>query len=131
MCLLSREAILNHTFLPQHPNTHWQQTGGARRGELRMADAHTHPHTTKHLNTPRGLSHVPRDASFVNRALHKPRVLNKAGSEDRREDERQRRGRKKDLRGDVPSGAAPSFVRETKVDRDLGAASHPWRRADV
>lgn len=74
---------------------------------------------------------MPRDTSFVNRTLHKPRVLNKAGSEDRSEDERQRRGRRKDLGGDVPGFAAPSFVRETKVDRDLGAASHPWRRADV
>lgn len=73
---------------------------------------------------------MPRDTSFVNRALHKPRVLNKAGREDRREGERQRRGGRKDLRGDVPSGAAPSFVRETKVDGDLGAASQPRRRAD-
>lgn len=54
-------------------------------------------------------------------------MLNKAGSEDRREDERQRRGRRRDLRGDVPSGAAPSFDGETKVDRDL--ARHLTRGA--
>lgn len=132
MWLLSRETVLSHTPLPQHPNIPWKYTEGAHKGELHT-DTHTHTysHTTKYLNTLKGLS---LRLCVVNRALCKLQMVNEAGSEDRREEGwgRKTGGEERPVRWQPQwsSTNRSGFVRETEADRDLSMASHPWRHAD-
>lgn len=92
---------------------------------------HTYSHTTKYLNTLKGLS---LRLCVVNRALCKLQMVNEAGSEDRREEGwgRKTGGEERPVRWQPQwsSTNRSGFVRETEADRDLSMASHPWRHAD-
>lgn len=83
MWLLSRETVLSHTPSPNTQISPGNILKVHTKESSTQTHTHTYSHTTKYLNTLKGLS---LRLCVVNRALCKLQMVNEAGSEDRREE---------------------------------------------